>query len=95
MSKSVKDLLKEKLGIIRPIKEVKGNFNCSNKHLTSLEGCPEIVLVSFDCSYNYLTSLEGCPNKVGYNFYCGHQDDYEFSEYDVNIRCDVKREIYV
>ena len=51
---------------------IKGDFDCSDNNLTSLEGCPERVGGSFDCSENQLTSLEGCPNKIGKGFYCSY-----------------------
>ena len=95
MNKSVKDLFKEKYGITRPIKEVKGKFECIHNELTSLEGCPKIVGSHFDCRYNDLISLDGCPEIVNHNFYCGQQDHSEFSDYDVDIRCTVRRDIYV
>ena len=47
MSKLIKDLL---LGL--NIKEVKGNFYCSNNNLTSLEGSPKTVGGNFYCSNN-------------------------------------------
>ena len=55
---------------IDPPKEVKGNFDCSNISITSLEGCPEKVGGSFYCSYTSITSLEGCPRIVGGSFSC-------------------------
>ena len=40
--------------VILPVKfkEVKGNFDCTNNKLTSLEGAPEKVGGNFYCSYN-------------------------------------------
>ena len=51
--------------------QVKGNFSCSYNHLTSLEGCPEIVEGNYYCNNNKLTTLEGCPKLIKKNFYCG------------------------
>jgi hypothetical protein len=50
--------------------KVKGNFNCSNNQLTSLEGCPQTVGGHFNCYDNNLTSLEGAPSQVGGDFIC-------------------------
>ena len=47
-------------------------INCSNKHITSLEGSPKEVDGNFNCSDNYLTSLEGCPQTVKGNFICDY-----------------------
>nr|QBK86636.1 MAG: hypothetical protein LCMAC102_04320 [Marseillevirus LCMAC102] len=44
-------------------------WSCSNKHLTSLEGCPDLV-TWVDCSYNQITSLVGCPESVTW-LWCG------------------------
>ena len=49
---------------------VKGNFNCNDNQLTSLEGAPQEVGGDFNCSYNKLTSFEGAPKKVSGSFYC-------------------------
>ena len=47
----------------------KGNFNCSDSNLTSLEGAPREVGGGFDCCSNNLISLEGAPEKIGGDFY--------------------------
>jgi hypothetical protein len=47
---------------------IKGNFNCNDNRLTSLEGAPQKVGGSFYCHRNQLTSLEGAPQKVGGEF---------------------------
>jgi hypothetical protein len=70
MSKSIKDLLKSKYGLTKPIKHCYGDFGCSYNQLTSLEGAPSSVGGSFDCSHNQLTSLKGAPSSVGGDFYC-------------------------
>ena len=49
---------------------VKGDFDCTNNQLTSLEGAPEKVGGDFNCRNNQLTSLEGAPQEVGGDFYC-------------------------
>jgi len=51
-------------------KEVKGDFDCTNNKLTSLEGAPEKVGESFWCEFNNLTTLEGAPKHVGWDFNC-------------------------
>ena len=48
----------------------KGDFDCSDNNLTSLEGAPREVGGNFDCRWNNLTSLEGAPIKVGGSFNC-------------------------
>ena len=50
---------------------IRGNFDCSSNHLSSLRGCPREVGGYFYCSDNNLTSLEGSPEKVKEGFYCG------------------------
>lgn len=47
-----------------------GDFDCSNRQLTSLEGAPEKVSGSFYCNGNMLTSLEGAPKEVDGSFNC-------------------------
>jgi hypothetical protein len=47
-----------------------GNVYCVNEHLTSLEGCPQIVNGDFDCSINDLQSLQYCPQNVKGDFHC-------------------------
>jgi hypothetical protein len=54
--------------------KVSGDFNCSNNHLSSLEGCPTEVVGDFICSYNKLTTLEWCPKVVGHNFHCNNNE---------------------
>lgn len=49
---------------------VKGDFNCSNNKLLSLDGSPKSVGVSFFCHNNHLTSLAGAPRFVGKAFIC-------------------------
>jgi len=51
--------------------DVKGNFNCCEQRLTSLQGVRfGVVTGDFDCSNNSLTSLEGSPQEVEGNFLC-------------------------
>ena len=50
---------------------VKGNFNCSNNRLTSLNGAPQTIGSGFYCGANSLTSLEGAPKTIGTHFACG------------------------
>lgn len=49
---------------------IKGDFNCSNNLLETLDGCPHTVGVSFFCHANKLTSLNSSPNSVGKAFIC-------------------------
>lgn len=52
---------------------VSQNFICTNKQLTTLEGCPKEVGQDFDCSRNRLTSLTGSPHIIDRgNFDCSH-----------------------
>jgi len=46
-----------------------GYFACGNNKLTTLEGCPKVVLGHFGCSYNNLTSLEHSPKIVKGSYY--------------------------
>jgi hypothetical protein len=46
-----------------------GDFDCSNKGLTSLEGCYKEIKGEFFCSNNNITSFEHCPDITG-SFYC-------------------------
>ena len=50
--------------------KVNGNFYCNRNHLTSLTGCPRIVVGDFWIDFNKLTSLIGCPDYVGGDFDC-------------------------
>lgn len=43
---------------------INGDFICAHNKLTSLKGCPKIVLGKFDCSYNYLTNLNYFPKLI-------------------------------
>ena len=52
--------------------KVTGDFDCYNKQLKSLKGCPQTITGAFTCGKNQLKSLEGCPQTVGGNFYCDH-----------------------
>jgi len=52
--------------------KVKGDFDCSNNKLTSLEGAPKYVGGNFYCSHNQLTSLEEAPERVEGGFYCSN-----------------------
>jgi len=45
--------------------KVIGDFNCHNKNLMTLHGCPFEVGGVFVCSHNKLTSLVGGPKKAG------------------------------
>ena len=54
------------------IKEVNGNFDCSDNHLKSLKGAPSRVNGNFICSHNELESLEGVPSSVNGFFDCSY-----------------------
>jgi hypothetical protein len=47
-----------------------GDFFCRAEHLTSLEGCPQVVKGYVNCSNNKLKSLQYCPQIVKGDFYC-------------------------
>jgi len=50
---------------------VKGDFNCNDNNLTSLEGCPNTVGDNFDCSFNdELQTLVGGPDLVKEDYDC-------------------------
>ena len=50
---------------------IEGYFDISNNNLTSLVGCPKVVVRDFNCSKNKLTSLFDCPIEVG-EFDCSY-----------------------
>ena len=49
---------------------VKGDFNCGDNKLISLDGVPINVGRSFYCNDNKLTSLKNAPKRVGRSFFC-------------------------
>ena len=51
-------------------RHVKGDFDCGDNNLITLEGAPETVDGSFRCENNYLTTLKGSPRRVSGNFNC-------------------------
>ena len=51
-------------------RKVNMNFDLSNSGITSLEGCPEIVMGDFDCSYTNIASLTNAPSFVKDSFVC-------------------------
>jgi hypothetical protein len=51
-----------------------GDFTYSSEHLTSLEGCPNVINGHFYCSYNKLQSLQYCPQVVKGGFYCHYNN---------------------
>lgn len=53
-----------------PKYKIKGNFNCGNNNLKTLQFSPRIVEGDFKCLYNYLKNLEGSPELVYGNFDC-------------------------
>lgn len=53
---------------------IRGNFNCSNNKLASLNFCPKCVVGDFNCSHNQLTSLKNAPEYVGKNFDCSYNN---------------------
>ena len=58
----------------KKLKEVGGNYVCSDCNLTSLEGAPEKVGGHFDCGDNKLTSLKGGPKEVGGDYMCWNNE---------------------
>ena len=63
-----KDLVNGKLTKQYP--DIKGDFDCSDIHLISLEFAPQSVEGYFDCSRTNITSLEFAPKFVGGFFNC-------------------------
>ena len=63
------------------------------KNLTSLKGCPKVV-VGYFCCYRCknLDSLEGCPKEVGGYFFCG-RCKREFTEKEVRSLCKTSNSI--
>jgi hypothetical protein len=53
---------------------VKGNFDCSETGLLSLEGSPVNVSGTFTCSNINSNSLKGGPIRVGGDFICSHNN---------------------
>lgn len=52
---------------------IEGYFDISGNNLTTLEGCPNVVVKDFNCSSNKLTSLFDCPSVVG-DFDCSNNE---------------------
>ena len=52
--------------------KIKGNFDCSDNRLISLEGCPKEIKHDFFCNNNILKSLKGGPAIVYGCFDCGN-----------------------
>ena len=50
--------------------DIKGDFDCSDIHLISLEFVPQYVGGNFYCYKTDITSLEFVPQSVGGYFYC-------------------------
>lgn len=50
--------------------KVDGDFYINNNHLTSLDGCPEIIYGSFFCNGNQIENLEAGPKIVRDNYHC-------------------------
>lgn len=67
--------------------KVYGDFNVDKNKLTSLKGCPEIVMGSFCCSLNDLTSLDYCPKRIGENFSCYRNQLTSLSGMPKKINC--------
>jgi hypothetical protein len=64
-------------------------FDCSHNELTSLRGCPKIVVQDFICSHNEFVSLEGCPKFVGGDFMCNYNKTKQFTANDIRDVCKV------
>lgn len=54
--------------------KVDGWFDCSFNKLTSLRGCPKVVVDDFVCSINCLKTLEGGPEIVQGSFCCNNNE---------------------
>ena len=60
-----------KYGYISSLNSYQGDIiDISMTNLTSLEGCPPIVIGNFDCSKNNLILLEFAPKKIKGYFSC-------------------------
>jgi hypothetical protein len=49
-------------------------FDCRDKQLKSLEGCPQVINGDFCCSFNLLQSLQYCPQIVKGGFLCSYNN---------------------
>jgi hypothetical protein len=65
---NLKGLYFEKLPDLSDV-TCRGDFNCRDNELTSLEGAPKEVQGGFYCNKKQLTSLEGAPKDVRGGFY--------------------------
>ena len=52
--------------------DTRGDIDCSNTKITSLEGSPSKVGGNFYCFDTKITSLKGAPKEVGGSFYCNN-----------------------
>jgi hypothetical protein len=71
--RTVEQLLKEIYKIIKPIKTWYGYFDMSTQKLTSLKGCPEIIIGDFDIQDNWLrpySNFKGFPKEITGDIYC-------------------------
>ncbi len=64
--------------------KVSGDFYCSWRNLTTLEGCPKEVGDDFYCSYNKLKTLEHSQLIIGGHFYCTY---FKMSEEEIHLIC--------
>ncbi len=67
-----------------------GDFNCSGRKLTTLEGVPETVLGDFICSKNKLRNLKHSPRIVKGDFVC---NDNKLANFN-GISSEIGGEIY-
>jgi hypothetical protein len=70
--------------------KVEANFSCNRLGLTTLEGCPLVVLGNFSCHTNQLTSLQGLsqlqnPGQQGWFFSCAFNQLKNFQHMDQNF----------
>jgi hypothetical protein len=69
--------------------EINGDFMINDCNMTTLRGCPDIVIGGFLCYGNKLTSLEYAPEIVHGTFNC-ENNKKQFTIKDVRKVCKVK-----
>ena len=76
------------------IKSYQGDIiDISMTNLTSLEGCPPIVIGNFDCSKNNLILLEFAPKKIKGYFSCKENKEIKDAKQQI-IKCQIEAKEY-
>ena len=68
-------------------------IDISMTNLTSLEGCPPIVIGNFDCSKNNLILLEFAPKKIKGYFSCKENKEIKDAKQQI-IKCQIEAKEY-